>query len=444
MATSELLRLNRVRIGALFDMYDHCIDLNLEDRVTLLHGPNGVGKTSVLKATNALLRGSLAYFRTIPFEQAILEFESGAKLALTKCNGSSQNGSTHEISLTGSGEPHSNPIELDRTSAQAVAARIRFLRPFTGTGTGDSWIDIRDDEILTGAEVIERYGNFNDDPERDDASPRWLRDFLSGTRTHLIEAQRLVNPTIEVGDRYYPRRQIPRSSVSDCGLDFKRRIGETMADYGRQAQSLDQSFPQRLMSAPQALDSNELQRKMTELNDKTTEFNKIGILEKEQVPLRLDNQVLETARDKAQAQVMTLYVQDTEQKLQALDDFARRTRLFLDNINKKYRRKSIHIDGEKGILVLDDNFREVPLDCLSSGEQHEMVLHYNLLFRVPENTVVLIDEPELSLHVAWQKEFLPDLLEIVKVCRFDALVATHSPYIVGDRDDLMVALNDTA
>lgn len=440
MATSELLRLHRVRIGGLFGMYDHTIDLNLADRVTLLHGPNGVGKTSMLKATDAFLRGSLAYFRTIPFEQAVLEFEGGAKLALAKCNEPDHNGSTHKISLTGNGKPLSDFIELDRTSARAVADRVHFLRPFAD----NTWIDVRDDEVLTGAEVIERYSNFDEDRERDGASPNWLQDFLSGARTHLIEAQRLVKPALEVGDRYYTRRKLPRSSVSDCGLDFKRRIGETMAEYGRQAQSLDQSFPQRLMSSLKPLDSDELQEKMAELNEKTNEFKEIGILEQEQVPLRLDKQTLETSQDSAQARVMTLYVQDTEQKLQALADFARRTRLFLDNINKKYRRKSIHIDGEQGILVLDDHLREIPLDSLSSGEQHEMVLHYDLLFRVRENTVVLIDEPELSLHVAWQKEFLPDLLKIVEVCRFDAVVATHSPFIVGDRDDLMVALGDAA
>ena len=82
------------------------------------------------------------------------------------------------------------------------------------------------------------------------------------------------------------------------------------------------------------------------------------------------------------------------------------------------------------------------LEALSSGEQHELVLHYDLLFRVRPNILVLIDEPELSLHVAWQKRFLPDLLEIVATARFGVLIATHSPYIVGDYSDLMIGLGE--
>ena len=66
----------------------------------------------------------------------------------------------------------------------------------------------------------------------------------------------------------------------------------------------------------------------------------------------------------------------------------------------------------------------------------------NTSFRVPSNTVVLIDEPELSLHVGWQKKFLSDLTAIVELSGLDAVVATHSPFIVGDRDDLLVGLGD--
>ena len=136
---------------------------------------------------------------------------------------------------------------------------------------------------------------------------------------------------------------------------------------------------------------------------------------------------------------MTLYVQDTEKKLGVFDDLAHPARLFLDNVNK-FQHKNIRLDREKGFIVEGENRQPLSINLLSSGEQHELVLHYDLLFRVRPNTLVLIDEPELSLHVAWQKRFLPDLLEIVKIAKIDALVATHSPFIVGDRADLMVPL----
>ena len=39
MTQSELLRLERVEVDGLFNVYNHYIDLNLDDRVTILHGP---------------------------------------------------------------------------------------------------------------------------------------------------------------------------------------------------------------------------------------------------------------------------------------------------------------------------------------------------------------------------------------------------------------------
>ena len=137
---------------------------------------------------------------------------------------------------------------------------------------------------------------------------------------------------------------------------------------------------------------------------------------------------------------MTLYVEDVERKLRVLEDLASRLRLLLDSVNGKFWNKRMRLDEEKRLAAENQGSQRLPLDSLSSGEQHELVLHYDLLFRVPSNTVVLIDEPELSLHVGWQKKFLSDLTAIVELSGLDAVVATHSPFIVGDRDDLMAGL----
>ena len=78
---------------------------------------------------------------------------------------------------------------------------------------------------------------------------------------------------------------------------------------------------------------------------------------------------------------------------------------------------------------------------LSSGEQHELVILYELIFRTAPDSLVLIDEPELSLHVAWQAQFVPDLERMAKLTGFRSILATHSPEIVGDRWDLTVELH---
>ena len=78
MAESELLRLQRIAVDGLFGTYGHDIQLKLEDRVTLLHGPHGVGKTVVLGMVDALLRRRLGYIRGIPFSRFSLEFRDGS------------------------------------------------------------------------------------------------------------------------------------------------------------------------------------------------------------------------------------------------------------------------------------------------------------------------------------------------------------------------------
>ncbi|WKW33937.1 ATP-binding protein [Pseudomonas viridiflava] len=123
------------------------------------------------------------------------------------------------------------------------------------------------------------------------------------------------------------------------------------------------------------------------------------------------------------------------------DSIAARVKMLLESLKKKLRNKKVLLSRDRGLYVELDSGDEIPLEALSSGEQHELVLMYELLFKVPSGALVLIDEPELSLHVSWQKAFLPELISIAAEVGFAAVIATHSPFIVGDRHDLMIALD---
>lgn len=67
---------------------------------------------------------------------------------------------------------------------------------------------------------------------------------------------------------------------------------------------------------------------------------------------------------------------------------------------------------------------------LSSGEKQIIILITYLAFVAEDNGVFIVDEPEVSLHPKWQREFMESFL---KVCpkNTQILIATHSPEIVG-------------
>ena len=444
MAQSNFLRLQRIVVDGLFGTYDHDINLNLQDRVTLLHGPNGVGKTVILGMISALLQKRFDYFHGIPFSRFFLQFDDGSTLELKEQNETASDDTRYMLTLTRDANLQSAPVIFDSRAA-VIATRMDHLRPHGEIA--QTWIDMRDGEILEASDVISRYSDMAPPSEnRDDEGLSWFSNFLKNANTHLIEAQRLVRMDLDPRGKHEYYRRYPRaqmiSTVVDYSRDFHKRLDETMADYGRQSQSLDQSFPQRLMAAGENLKVQELQDRMSKLDEKTTEYKTMGILDKSPThpsPVSSLGNI-----DNTQTRVMTLYVHDTEKKLEALEDLATRTRLLLDNVNQKYRHKKIQLDREHGFVATSDSGKHLPLLSLSSGEQQELVLNYDLLFKVPSNTIVLIDEPELSLHVAWQTKFLPDLLGIVQLSNFDALVATHSPYVVGDRTDLMIGLGGPA
>jgi predicted ATPase len=71
---------------------------------------------------------------------------------------------------------------------------------------------------------------------------------------------------------------------------------------------------------------------------------------------------------------------------------------------------------------------------LSSGEQHLLVLFYEVIFHPQAKpTLLLIDEPELSLHITWQLKLIDLLEQACSVSGTEMLVATHSPQIVDGR-----------
>lgn len=88
----------------------------------------------------------------------------------------------------------------------------------------------------------------------------------------------------------------------------------------------------------------------------------------------------------------------------------------------------------------------VPPENLSSGYLMKLKMLLSIAKEAEENSLILIDEPEISLHVKWQAE-LPKLFRkaIAKLRNCVIIVATHSPVIISNstlEDDLIYVIPD--
>jgi ABC-type lipoprotein export system ATPase subunit len=144
----------------------------------------------------------------------------------------------------------------------------------------------------------------------------------------------------------------------------------------------------------------------------------------------------------AQLALLQVHFETEHQKLILLEDIQQRMELLLELANAKFPDKRLSIDRSKGFVIKSRRGDVIPLHLLSSGEQHEIALLYRLLFQTPANTLVMIDEPEISLHTTWQQQFIDDLLRIAEITHCQYVVATHSPDLVGNHADMMIGLGD--
>jgi ABC-type transport system involved in cytochrome c biogenesis ATPase subunit len=77
--------------------------------------------------------------------------------------------------------------------------------------------------------------------------------------------------------------------------------------------------------------------------------------------------------------------------------------------------------------------REYPFSDLSSGEKNRILTAAKLLSHAEHRCLILLDEPETSLHVHWQRTFHASLVEMLSgIKHFHVVIATHSPIIVSE------------
>lgn len=428
--------LDKLVINGLFGHFNHSVKFK-EGNVTIITAPNGYGKTVCLKIIDAIFKKKLTFLCELQFSEIML-YTSEGTISIKKNHEKKPNSINLSHSKVKKSYEYSSDYEFSKSSRLSPAIISNTL-PFLDRIGPREWEDHFDGEILNYREIIQKYQDKLPHGLSIKEYPDWYQDFCSKLSTHFIQDQRLIQR------QDYSSHRGSKSGFVDTIEKYADELSELIKRSGSSSsaisQQLDTTFPVRLLRRDihfRSLSKDELKDNLQALQEKREKLSSFNLLMSEQHLPELD--VFNDIKEE-DTKVLTLYVTDTTTKLSAYDAIYNQIEIFSRILNnKRLSFKKVKIDSEKGFYFETEDGRPLKLTQLSAGEQHQVVLLFELAFKTKPNVLVLIDEPEISLHVAWQKEFLFDLQDLIKIQDMPVVIATHSPQIIGNNWDLTVDL----
>ena len=163
------------------------------------------------------------------------------------------------------------------------------------------------------------------------------------------------------------------------------------------------------------------------LSDRSESFAKYRLIS----PLRADTliELVNTAPPSALPAIIRVlepYIDGTKARLDALEEVQRTTSVFVTCFAEFYSNKRIEFDVVSGLRVYAETGRPLAPEQLSSGERQLLRLFCYTLMSRDRPSIFIIDEPELSLNIKWQRKLVRALNSLVEGVSNQFLFATHS------------------
>lgn len=460
--------LKKIEVEKLFGVFDHTIPLTTEGEITLILGENGLGKTVILKMIKAFYESDFPTLKNYVFKTFSLTFADNSKLTITK---KIENEGISTLQFEYKEKGKKSPQTYTQPITSSTARRRKFLRrdepmyserdlhyilthgefmhdreleyildryiPVRIDRVGpNKWVEPGSNAVLSTNGLFKKYARFFpfDLPSvLVDDVPEWLSNLTGSGKAKLIETQRLL---VQADEGKY------RSSVTNYSNQLIETIKNKRSEATDLGSNLDRTYPNRVINRianQKDISDDFIKSSFIELQNKRALLNDVGLLDTDVQELASINE--NAYNQQILKEVLSVYIEDSHKKLSIYDDLASRIKLLLDILNRRLTYKHLSIEKTKGFVFTSTiNGKEIPLTGLSSGEQHELVLYFELLFNTKQNSLLLIDEPEISLHISWQKAFIEDLRSVTELNNLSVIIATHSPDIIGNHWPLTVQL----
>ena len=375
--------------------------------INIFWGLNGNGKTSFLKIIDCALSGSTAPLLTLPFRTASIRFYTVV--------------GDHYVNRQFSKAP-GEPAKGPRRQTAELVRKIEEWRREIGRS-----VDM--DRIIAstiGTQGIELV-NWTTDPQEADGK-RFQHRYLPISRVFPTSRPRGVDKTS------YSQRNSDIQDVSD-ELDYDQKfaanIESTWQRHSNEETRAARQIQQRgLISILNSVINPEKQTSASfEGMDAGDAYRAVlGFFRSQGIPLRIGQREFAKRYDSDPTlSGIVAQVVDVERRILKAQEPSRKLADLLRDLF--YGGKSVTF-GPDGLTVSAGD-SDIPLYSLSSGEKQLLLILIETM-AAGENTII-IDEPEISMHVDWQRRLIDAMTTVNPEAQI--IVATHSPELMVGRSD---------
>lgn len=376
-------------------IYQHKLNRDLN----IFYGLNGSGKTSLLRILDSAMSGDADILRIVPFELAEVTIYS------IRYN--------REFVRT---------ISKDEILGEALAKKRRVRRSPTPTVEIEEAVETRYQLEFAQLEKKVRWKVKPSKPDTSEA--HWGHTYLPTWRLYpgsdLYAPVRVVEPGFTVEREY------------DLDRFFARRLEELWSRYSNQLLSEIQKIQEDgLASILKGILTPRKRAKRGRLMDPQVAFARVAaFLERQGSPGILGDPEVFERRYSSESQIRKIVedINAIEQRIEQSKISRNRLEQLIRDMfsgNKKM------VFKDTGINVETDQGQDISLASLSSGEKQ--ILWIFILILLAEENTLLIDEPEISMHVDWQEKLLSGMQQLNSKAQI--IAATHSPGIMAKIPD---------
>jgi len=446
MKTQKKVTISQVLVRDLFGLFNYAIpkDKNTKiSEVLIIYGDNGSGKTTLLRLIFHLLacevsEGHKTFVACTKFREVKIFFSNGYTLRAYR----------KSESLIGS-------FLMELANANDLISKTEFIADSENSVKSGGPKDKENKEFLEAVEALNlSMYLLGDDRTVQITSPKSLRRYFSrGIRSEETFYERALGHfTIRAPEDIGPE-QISIRLLEDS----LRRLRAWMRDHAFRSSTRGESDVYEIFSdiveniageTPKAVRRKATRRehlveRIKGIERRNRDFHTYGLTPTFRGQKLLDSiEKASVAKFKDIRPIIVPYLDSLEAKLDALSDIQKTIERFVGKINSFFVHKEILFHIRAGLSIRSQNKDNLEPAMLSSGERHLLLLFSNAITALDRQSIFIIDEPEISLNVKWQRNLIGSLLDCIEDSSVQFVFATHSLEILSQHMERVVKLEN--